>query len=257
MGLSEYWKKRNFEKTPEPSGKKKAGRRAVSRLSFCIQKHAATRLHYDFRLEMDGVLKSWAVPKGPSLDPKARRLAVHVEDHPLSYGSFEGNIPAGQYGGGAVLLWDRGTWTPEDDPAEMRRKGRIRFKLHGKKLHGAWLLIRMHGREENGRENWLLIKDADEEARRGREGDITASRPESVTSGRTIDDIAERARKVWQSDRAGEDTQFAKRIRAAMAAAARSKARTKAAKRSGTSGKRTIARRAPARRHVESRRKAA
>jgi len=222
MGLSEYWKKRDFSRTSEPSGKRKA-RRARGQLSFVIQKHAATRLHYDFRLEMEGVLRSWAVPKGPSLDPADRRLAVHVEDHPLAYGGFEGTIPQGQYGGGAVLLWDRGTWTPDGDPVEMYRQGRLRFELHGNKLEGSWVLVRMRSREA-GHENWLLIKDADEHAKRGRAGDITAARPESVASGRDIDEIAAHSRRVWQSNRRSSDqTPFQKRIAAAVHARAAKK----------------------------------
>src|SRR5205085_4563522 len=124
-------------------------------LSFLIQKHAATRLHYDFRLELDGVLKSWAVPKGPSLDPREKRLAVHVEDHPLEYGGFEGVIPKGQYGGGTVLLWDRGTWEPlDEDPEKAYHAGKLTFILHGEKLVGSWALIRMHRRDESDKDNW-------------------------------------------------------------------------------------------------------
>src|SRR5436853_1548458 len=160
MGLQEYKKKRSFRATPEPEGevKKSAGS------SFVIQKHAATRLHYDFRLEMEGVLRSWAVPKGPSLDPGEKRLAVHVEDHPLDYGGFEGIIPKGQYGGGTVMLWDRGTWTPEGDPHEGLKKGKLSFILDGKRLKGGFTLVRMRGRETGERENWLLIKQKDEAA---------------------------------------------------------------------------------------------
>src|SRR5436305_15316045 len=132
--LKEYRRKRDFSKTPEPAGAE-AKKRSAGGLSFLIQKHAATRLHYDFRLELDAVLKSWAVPKGPSLDPREKRLAVHVEDHPLEYGGFEGVIPKGQYGGGTVLLWDRGTWQPlDDDPRAALRKGSLKFSLAGEKL---------------------------------------------------------------------------------------------------------------------------
>ncbi|HSU82747.1 MAG TPA: DNA polymerase ligase N-terminal domain-containing protein, partial [Thermoanaerobaculia bacterium] len=161
MGLQEYKKKRSFRDTPEPEGtvKKSAGN------SFVIQKHAATRLHYDFRLEMEGVLRSWAVPKGPSLDPGEKRLAVHVEDHPIDYGDFEGIIPKGQYGGGTVLLWDRGTWTPEGDPVAAYKKGSLKFRLDGEKLHGRWVLVRMGARNQEGEhENWLLIKEKDDTA---------------------------------------------------------------------------------------------
>jgi len=134
MDLETYRRKRDFHKTPEPAGKKLS--RHAKNLSFVVQKHAARRLHYDFRLEMDGVLASWAVPKGPSVNPKDRRLAVEVEDHPIDYGDFEGTIPAGQYGAGSVIVWDRGTWQPENDPIEGRRRGMLKFHLQGKKLKG-------------------------------------------------------------------------------------------------------------------------
>src|SRR6266498_3634990 len=133
MGLEEYRKKRDFIKSPEPPGKTKEPGKG---LAFVVQKHAASHLHYDFRLELDGVLKSWAVPKGPSLDPHDKRLAMHVEDHPIEYGDFEGAIPPNQYGSGTVVLWDRGTWIPKEDPREGYRKGRLKFELDGEKLHG-------------------------------------------------------------------------------------------------------------------------
>src|SRR6476660_8587123 len=141
MGLEEYKRKRKFDKTPEPAGevKKKPGN------SFVIQKHRATRLHYDFRIEMEGILRSWAVPKGPSLNPSEKRLAMQTEDHPIEYGGFEGIIPKGQYGGGTVMLWDRGTWTPDGDPHEGLRKGRLKFTLEGEKLSGGWMLVRTRG----------------------------------------------------------------------------------------------------------------
>src|ERR1700716_2401582 len=165
MALEEYNRKRDFHRTPEPAGQVRA-KPAAAPLSFVVQKHAARRLHYDFRLELDGVLKSWAIPKGPSLDPGEKRLAVHVEDHPLDYGGFEGVIPKGQYGGGTVLLWDRGTWIPEGpNPEEAYRKGSLKFRLDGEKLHGRWALVRMGGRAAGERhENWLLIKERDEVA---------------------------------------------------------------------------------------------
>src|SRR5216684_5514626 len=164
--LTEYRRKRDFSRTPEPAGTPAKQPAARAGLRFVIQKHAATRLHYDFRLELDGVLKSWAIPKGASLDPGEKRLAVHVEDHPLDYGGFEGVIPEGQYGGGTVLLWDRGSWTPEDpDPAEAYRKGALKFRLDGNKLHGHWALVRMGGKAAGERhENWLLIKERDKAA---------------------------------------------------------------------------------------------
>jgi bifunctional non-homologous end joining protein LigD len=187
MGLQEYKRKRNFKKTPEPAGKVATGAGS----SFVIQKHAASRLHYDFRLEMEGVLRSWAVPKGPSLDPGEKRLAVHVEDHPLDYGDFEGVIPKGEYGGGTVLLWDRGTWHPDGDPVKGYRKGHLRFRLDGQKLRGEWDLVRMHGHQAGDREqNWILIKVADEEARPGSADAVVKDRPESVASGLGIEEIA-------------------------------------------------------------------
>ena len=142
MGLREYYQKRDFDKTPEPRGEEHSGQG----WSFCIQKHAATRLHYDFRLELDGVLKSWAVPKGPSFDPADKRLAMQTEDHPLEYGGFEGIIPAGEYGGGTVVLWDRGRWEPIEDPQKSFRSGRLKFRLFGEKLQGAWMLVKTRGR---------------------------------------------------------------------------------------------------------------
>src|SRR5689334_24400347 len=175
--LSTYWKKRDFGITSEPRGE--VARRG-EQLSFVIQKHAASRLHYDFRLELDGTLKSWAIPKGPSLDPKVRRMAVHVEDHPISYGKFEGVIPKGQYGAGTVIVWDRGTWEPLEDPRAGYRKGKLKFELHGEKLHGRWTLVRMHGREGERQEPWLLIKENDEEARPASEYDIVEDLPDSV-----------------------------------------------------------------------------
>ena len=177
--LSQYWKKRDFGATPEPKG---GVAHAGKALSFVIQKHAARRLHYDFRLELDGTLKSWAVPKGPSLDPHVRRMAVHVEDHPLSYASFEGVIPPGQYGAGTVIVWDRGEWVPLGDPRQGYRAGKLKFELHGEKLRGRWMLVRMHGHEDERQEPWLLIKENDEEARPAAEYDITEALPESVNA---------------------------------------------------------------------------
>src|SRR5690242_5584040 len=198
MGLQRYRAKRDFRQTPEPRGARRAV--ASARRRFVIQKHAARRLHYDFRLELDGVLKSWAVPKGPSLDPAERRLAVHVEDHPVEYGDFEGVIPQGQYGGGRVLLWERGEWVPEGDPDEGYRKGRLRFRLDGSKLHGTWSLVRMGRAAEDAKENWLLIKSRDEHAREGAAAEITALRGESVASGRVIEAVGEPGEAVWHSD---------------------------------------------------------
>ncbi|MDO3434792.1 DNA ligase D [Rhizobium sp. CBN3] len=185
MALETYQAKRNFKLTPEPRGR--LGRSSGN--SFVIQKHDATRLHYDFRLEMDGMLKSWAVTKGPSLNPEDKRLAVHVEDHPLSYGDFEGIIPKGQYGSGTVIVWDRGTWTPLGDAHMDYREGHMEFELDGEKLKGRWHLVRMHGRPGEKREDWLLIKGDDAEARR--DGDILKERPESAKTGRQLEEVAE------------------------------------------------------------------
>jgi bifunctional non-homologous end joining protein LigD len=185
--LSTYRKKRDFEKTAEPSGD--APVRPSKRWRFVIQKHAATRLHYDLRLEFDGVFKSWAVTRGPSLDPHDKRLAVEVEDHPLDYGDFEGTIPKGEYGGGTVQLWDRGYWE-SDDPDRGFKKGDLKFTLHGDKLHGSWVLVRMrHDRDGGNRTNWLLIKHRDQYAREGK-ANILLEADRSVASGRTMDQIA-------------------------------------------------------------------
>lgn len=194
MALETYRQKRNFAATSEPKG----GRGRKSGNSFVIQKHDATRLHYDFRLEMDGVLKSWAVTKGPSLVPGEKRLAVHVEDHPLEYGDFEGTIPKGEYGGGTVLVWDRGTWSPVGDAHKGYAKGHLEFALEGEKLGGRWHLVRMHGKPGEKRENWLLIKGEDEFARPEGAADILEERPESVKTGRDIPEVAGEA-PGWSS----------------------------------------------------------
>jgi bifunctional non-homologous end joining protein LigD len=200
--LAQYHAKRDFRRTPEPPG---ASRPSRSGSSFVIQKHDATRLHYDFRLEIGGVLKSWAVPKGPSLDPADKRLAMQTEDHPLEYGGFEGVIPEGEYGGGPVLLWDRGTFTPSGDPGTALRAGTLKFTLSGQKLHGGWALIRMRGRDRrdaSGR-TWLLVKERDAHARPAGAAAITDTRPESVLSGRRIEEIASASDRVWRSNRRG------------------------------------------------------
>jgi bifunctional non-homologous end joining protein LigD len=203
MALEEYRRKRDFRKTPEPAGVAAPHEKTGAGLSFVIQKHAARRLHYDFRLELDGVLKSWAVPKGPSLDPGEKRLAVHVEDHPLDYGAFEGVIPEGEYGGGTVLLWDRGTWIPLDpDPEAAYRKGSLKFILNGQKLHGKWALVRMGGKAANERrENWLLIKERDDAALPQSGDSVVTDNPLSVTTGRSLDTIASDRDWVWHSNR--------------------------------------------------------
>ncbi|WP_313569671.1 DNA ligase D [Comamonas terrigena] len=176
--LSAYQNKRNFSITPEPSGGATASR--AGQLQFVIQKHWARQLHYDLRLEIDGVMKSWAVSKGPSLDPHCKRMAVQVEDHPLAYNCFEGQIPAGQYGAGKVIIWDAGYWVPLGDPKKTYKAGKLKFELHGQKLHGRWTLVRMHGREKERQPPWLLIKEADEMARDQAEFNVVQAMPGSV-----------------------------------------------------------------------------
>jgi bifunctional non-homologous end joining protein LigD len=187
--LSRYRSKRDFTKTAEPSGESAVA--SSQRRRFVIHKHAATRLHYDLRLELDGVFKSWALPRGPSLDPHEKRLAVEVEDHPLEYGDFEGTIPKGQYGAGTVQIWDRGYWTPEnsESPEEALKAGNLKFKLDGQRLHGSWVLVRMKNDRSGGKRNWLLIKHRDQWAREN-DADALLSDDRSVASGRTMADIA-------------------------------------------------------------------
>jgi bifunctional non-homologous end joining protein LigD len=199
--LETYRKKRDFRATPEPSGRKvsSGSGRARRALRFVVQMHHASRLHYDFRLEADGVLASWAIPKGPTLAPGDRRLAMHVEDHPLEYRDFEGNIPEGQYGAGSVIVWDRGTYTLAEgsDPAAEIAAGKIKFILHGKKLHGEFTLVKIKQREGEHGEPWLLIKDRDEYADPKYD---PAKHPESVKSGKTLADVAvDPHAKTWQS----------------------------------------------------------
>lgn len=195
--LKRYHAKRDFAKTAEPKGEVKSG----DGFGYLIQKHAATRLHYDFRLELDGVLKSWAVTRGPSLDPADKRLAVEVEDHPVEYGSFEGTIPKGQYGGGTVMLWDTGSWEPIGDPHEGLKKGKLEFIIHGQRLHGEWTLVRMKGREsDRGRNNWLLIKHRDKYAKGGDHDALLEQNDKSVISRRSMDKIAKENGHVWQSN---------------------------------------------------------
>lgn len=192
--VSEYTRKRNFEITSEPpeSAPAKRAKKAPSALRFVIQKHDARNLHYDFRLELDGTLKSWAVPKGPSLDPTQKRLAVHVEDHPISYGTFEGSIPEGQYGAGDVIVWDHGVWQPIGDPQATYKAGKLKFTLIGEKLSGDWALVRTHLRGSGDKEQWLLIKEKDQQARPASEFDVVAELPKSVLSDATVGDKTER-----------------------------------------------------------------
>jgi bifunctional non-homologous end joining protein LigD len=202
--LSEYKRKRNFKKTAEPRGVLHP--RSRRGLRFVIQKHAASHLHYDFRLELDGVMKSWAVPKGPSYDPKVRRLAMEVEDHPIEYNKFEGTIPEGEYGGGTVMLWDRGTYEPEGGGGEEAlragyERGDLKIVLRGKRMFGGWVLVRMR-RDDAGRAQWLLIKHRDEFASTA--VDVTAVATTSVATGRTMDQIAGHRSRVWHSNRGSQ-----------------------------------------------------
>jgi bifunctional non-homologous end joining protein LigD len=207
MGLKEYKRKRDFKKTAEPAGAAKASGRKMPALHFVIQKHDASRLHYDFRLEMEGVLKSWAVPKGLPWAQAEKHLAVEVEDHPIEYADFEGIIPEGQYGGGTVMVWDRGTYelTPPGDPVEAIRKGKFHLILHGEKAKGEWALIRI--RPQDGKNQWLLMKTA------GGVKPISQKRDDqSVKTGRTMKQIASARDAEWQSNRVNEKDSFKARI---------------------------------------------
>jgi bifunctional non-homologous end joining protein LigD len=205
--LARYRAMRDFHVTPEPSGSEDRngtapGQAVGEQFPFVVQKHRATRLHYDFRLGLHGVLKSWAITKGPSYVPADKRLAVQVEDHPMEYGGFEGTIPKGQYGGGTVMLWDEGTWEPVGDPDAGLAKGNLKFILHGKKLHGKWVLVRMGGRAaREEKPNWLLIKEHDEYERKPDDPSILDEAPDSAISGRSLDAIAGAEDHVWQSSR--------------------------------------------------------
>ena len=223
-GLSTYHAKRDFKRTREPKGRVARS----SKQRFVIQRHDATRLHYDLRLELGGVYKSWAVTRTPSLDPAVKRLAVEVEDHPIEYGTFEGTIPGGQYGGGTVQLWDRGTWTPQgDDPQDELATGHLKIVMDGERMHGKWALIRMRDDEKKPgrkvRHNWLLIKEVDDEARRGKAGEALAKEITSVKSGRTLDEIAAKSSKVWNSNRSTDEN-----VKALKRPAAKKKTRKRA-----------------------------
>lgn len=191
--LARYHGKRDFTRTPEPKAGGKAGK---GMLSFVIQKHHASHLHYDFRLELDGTLKSWAVPKGPCLDPTVKRMAVHVEDHPISYADFEGTIPPKQYGAGSVIVWDRGDWLPDGDARQSLAAGKLKFELRGEKLHGHWTLVRMHGKGDESHEPWLLIKERDGEARPIGDYDVLEAQPASVITGLGVDEVGQPPKKV-------------------------------------------------------------
>jgi bifunctional non-homologous end joining protein LigD len=203
--LSKYEQKRNFSVTSEPAGKVTKPARRRRSLKYLIQLHDASRLHFDFRLELDGVLKSWAVTRGPSVDPADKRLAVEVEDHPIAYGKFEGIIPKGEYGGGSVIIWDRGTWLPEGDAGEGLKKGHLQFTLRGKRLKGrfdlVFDLVRLPDKGKSGAHlNWLLIKRRDEHAKPG-DGDAPMRDATSVVSGLTVAEMAKAKSAVWHSNR--------------------------------------------------------
>src|SRR4051812_45977996 len=237
--LKEYKAKRNFSKTPEPSGDESAKARPVKAASkrarfFCVQKHLASHLHYDFRLEHAGVLLSWAVPKGPSLNPADKRLAMHVEDHPFDYGEFEGVIPEG-YGAGIVLLWDKGTWTPEpgfEDVAKALAKGELKFRLDGVKLKGGWVIVRTGGRGGNGDgRQWLLIKHRDEWAGAI---DVAAKFPLSVKSFGDFEDVlAQDKPAVWESHRPARGGEAGEMLAEIIARVDRQKAASGGSKSSG------------------------
>src|ERR1700735_1380776 len=196
MTLEDYKKKRRFEISPEPPGKGARGKKQDSDFLYVIQKHRATQLHYDFRLEWHGTLLSWAVPKGPSLDPSVKRLAMQVEDHPVEYASFEGVIPEGEYGGGTVMVWDSGDWEPEvEDVDAALQKGDLKFTLHGKKLKGSWVLVRTHGYGSSSGKSWLLIKHRDQYASTR---DVGTEEPRSVSSKRLLADIARDGEAMWK-----------------------------------------------------------
>lgn len=227
MKLKEYRKKRDFEVTPEPAGAE-TPRSFGKTLAYVIQKHQASHLHYDFRLEWDGVLLSWAVPKGPSLDPSVKRLAMQVEDHPIEYGGFEGVIPEGEYGAGTVMVWDRGSWAPEvPDVNAALHKGDLKFTLHGAKLKGSWVLVRTRG-FGGQRSSWLLIKHRDQSA--GKE-DITLAEPRSASTGRLLAEIAEAAggdvAKAAAGDPAQQTPKSKKGARRRVAAARSSRKRVR------------------------------
>jgi bifunctional non-homologous end joining protein LigD len=262
MALEEYQRKRNFTRSPEPRGDAAEARRVRTGkpLFFCVQKHLASHLHYDFRLEYNGVLLSWAVPKGPALDPKVKRLAMHVEDHPIEYGTFEGVIPEG-YGAGLVMLWDQGTWTPQADDVGMAlAKGDLKFTLDGYKLKGSWVLVRTRGYSSGGQEgrSWLLIKHRDEWAG---DLDITTFAPLSVKSNQDFPEIlAADDPDVWKTNRPATGGETGAMLRDIIEKAAAIKlgrgtlTATKTRKRAQTAAPKRAARRPAARQRKSSRR---
>ena len=204
--LADYKRKRDFTRTKEPDDRASF---ASSGHRFVVQKHAAGRLHYDFRLELEGVLKSWAVTRGPSLDPAEKRLAVRTEDHPLAYAEFEGIIPEGEYGGGTVMLWDEGEWEPLHDPHAGLEEGMLHFRLHGQRMTGGWALIRMKPRDGEKRENWLLVKERDEEA--DDSDPLLAKNQKSVRTGRKMEQIAKDKDAIHSSNRSAKPKQARKK----------------------------------------------
>jgi bifunctional non-homologous end joining protein LigD len=246
--LKKYKQMRDFGETPEPSGRtKKLAKGPI----FVIQKHQASHLHYDFRLEMEGVLKSWSVPKGPSYDPTVRRLAMMTEDHPYDYAAFEGVIPAGNYGAGNVIIWDQGRWEfiePGDDPVAALNSGKLTFRMYGKKMFGEWALVKIRGKSRSSKGNeWLLLKHRDEFA--NDQVDVTKVAPRSVVSNRTVDEVS--PENVWQSNRKASSSRKVPTLASKLAAEDAKKKRTAPSKKKPAAAKKkaaatTAKRRAPA-----------
>jgi bifunctional non-homologous end joining protein LigD len=238
--LKKYKQMRDFGETPEPAGRtKKLAKGPI----FVIQKHQASHLHYDFRLEMEGVLKSWSVPKGPSYDPAVRRLAMMTEDHPYDYAAFEGVIPAGNYGAGNVIIWDQGTWEfiePGDDPVAALNAGKLTFRMHGKKMFGEWALVKIRGKSRSSKGNeWLLLKHRDQFA--NDQVDVTTVAPRSVVSNRTVDEVS--PENVWQSNRKAASSRKVPTLASKLAAEDAKKKKAPAKKKAATT---KATRRAPA-----------
>jgi bifunctional non-homologous end joining protein LigD len=246
--LKKYKQMRDFGETPEPAGRtKKLAKGPI----FVIQKHQASHLHYDFRLEMEGVLKSWSVPKGPSYDPTVRRLAMMTEDHPYDYAAFEGVIPAGNYGAGNVIIWDQGRWEfiePGDDPVAALNAGKLTFRMYGKKMFGEWALVKIRGKSRSSKGNeWLLLKHRDEFA--NDQVDVTKVAPRSVVSNRTVDEVS--PENVWQSNRKASSSRKVPTLASKLAAEDAKKKKTATSKKKPAAAKKkpaatTAKRRAPA-----------